>query len=579
MNQNVDVHQVFADYFQDTLIKELAYQCSKKLEEGQIYLDFKEFLKTQEKKITQDDLLKSEWVGELSDENVAFVLHQNKIYLQRYFSYETETLTSIRSLIASEDISGRKKELIRLKDFVLQIFPETATKPDWQLIASLNAYLRNFSLITGGPGTGKTTTIAKLLAIVFKNRPEVKIALVAPTGKATARMKESLLLSKDRIGKLPQEIKDKFDSIHSSTIHRLLGYQRETHYFKHHKNNPLSYDWLIIDESSMIGISLFSKLLQATPKHCQLVLLGDKNQLSSVDAGSLFGDICKSNEQTMNFFSEESASFLKEFGQEIPFMEMSKPNLMQEHIVELRQNYRFDSSSNIGKLSKEILFGKIDVDTLHALSKNEVSFKSDFQIKDIEPFFQRFESYIESDNPTDAINNFKKFRILCPSRIGAMGVEDINLKVEAYLRAKGLIKTKNQYGFYEHQPIMIRYNDYQLQLFNGDIGIILRDDDGRLTSFFESEDGSLKKVNPYLLNHYETVFAMSIHKSQGSEFDALVMVIPESTNPNLLSKELIYTGITRAKKELNIFCNEQIFVNACQKNLKNATGMTDRIKN
>ncbi len=577
MNQNVDVHQVFADYFEDELIKSLAYQCSKKLEEGQIYLKFQEFSESLEQAITQETLLTNKWVGTASDSNIAFVLHQDKVYLQRYFSYETETLSSIQKLIDAENASEKRRELLEIKDFIQGIFSGNTSKTDWQLIASLNAYTRNFSLITGGPGTGKTTTIAKLLAFVFKNHPLARVALVAPTGKATARMKESLLLSKERIPNLPSEIKHKFETIHSSTIHRLLGHQRQTHYFKHNKQNPLSYDWLIIDESSMMGISLFNKLLQAVPKHCQLVLLGDKNQLSSVDAGSLFGDICKSGEQSINLFSEESASFFNQFGQNIEPSHFSQSNIIQEHIIELRQNYRFDSESNIGKLSKEILYGNINIDTLHELSKNDVTFKGHFQKEDIEPLFRHFEAYIKADTPSDALRYFKSFRILCPSHLGTMGVQDVNVRVEAYLKAKELISFNKQYGFYEHQPIMIRTNDYQLHLFNGDIGIVRKDKEGRLMAFFEAEDGTLRKVNPYLLNSYETVFAMSIHKSQGSEFDNLAMIIPESTNVNLLNKELIYTGITRAKKTLAIFCDETLFIKACQKNLKSATGMADRM--
>ncbi len=576
MNKSVDVHQVFANYFDDDVIRKLAYECSKCLEEGQICIPFDTFLNNTGLSISENDLLKNQWVGDSESSNVVFILHQHCIYLQRYFAYETDLINTIRAHIAAENISEKQNQLFDIKDFILKLFPTTKSKTDWQLVASLNAYLHHFSLITGGPGTGKTTTIAKLLSVVFTINPNAKIALIAPTGKASARMKESLMNSKEHLN-LPKHIQDGFDNIENSTIHRLLGAKRETHYFKHHKDQPLNYDWIIIDESSMMGISLFSKLLEAVSKSCQLVLLGDKHQLSSVEAGSVFGDICNSLGNGINSFSKPEVDFFKHFAQDVPLLKAMTPNIMQGRIIELRQNYRFSEDSSIGQFSRAILSGELDIEQFTSLQNNEIQIFQDFEIDNIEQFFIHFKDYIQSKTPLEALKKYRDFRILCPTHVGKMGVDNINRSVETFLRSKQLISKYPNTPFYEHQAILIRSNDYHLQLFNGDIGIIRKDKNGQLMAYFESEDGGLRSVNPYLLDVYETAYAMSIHKSQGSEFKHIVVVLPENTPTHLLNKELVYTAVTRAKQQLSLFASASILDKACKRSLKKATGISERL--
>ena len=577
MSSSIDIHQVFADYFDEKLIRKIAYECSSKLSDGHICVDIDEYNKTHDELISEKELLESKWVTNLSDTPNVFVIQNKKIYLHRYFSYETEIVEGIHQLIAHEHLSDRKNQLVEKKELIRQLFHQQELEGNWQLVAAVMSYLHNFSIITGGPGTGKTTTIVRLLALAYTINPDIKVALVAPTGKAAMRIKETILASKLQIGNLLEtKVLESFDKIHSSTIHRLLGYKQGTHYFKHDIDNPLDYDLVIVDESSMIGVSLMAKLIRAIPSDKQLIFLGDKNQLASVEAGSVFSDICQSLSQ-INRFSQDHLDFINQFS-DYTFNQdylLSKPNILSEHIVELQKSYRFDIDKGIGRLSRAILQGTFmlqDIDKY--ASDGEVQFFTDYKVEHFESFYNLYRIYISEKDTLKALQEFAKIRLLSPTHKGKYSVDYFNVEIERYLRQSGLLFPKA--GFYHNQPIMITKNDYQLKLFNGDIGLIRENNDGELQAYFEAEDGGLRAINPNFIGQYRTVFAMTIHKSQGSEFDQVAMVLPKEEIA-ILSKELLYTGLTRAKTNLWIFSNPSILEVSSQKPVQRASGIADRL--
>jgi exodeoxyribonuclease V alpha subunit len=578
MSVSVDVHQVFADYFKDPIIKTLAYLCSEKLSEGHICVSFQELEERLEEKISKAALLEKDWISDDITKTEVFIYHQNNIYFHRYFRYETRILEAIEGFIEHENIKEKHALLKENKAFIQQLFPNSETEIDWQLIACLMAFSHHFSIITGGPGTGKTTSIAKLLSIVFYIIPQSKVALVAPTGKAAARIKESLLQSKSKISVLGQNINQSFENIHSSTIHRLLGYQRNTHYFKHNKSNPLNYDIVIVDESSMMGISLMSKLMDAIHPKAQLILLGDKNQLAAVEAGSIFGDICQSSAVKANTFDTKSLDLINMFSDVSMLPKDISNNGLSSHIIELCKSYRFDDSKGIGQLSQAILNNQITTESepWNKYEDEQVHFHLNYDSKAFETFYNHYRNYISIEDPQEALRAFNEVRLLSPVHMGQFGVEYFNEAIEKYLIKNGLIKKDGR--LYHNQAIIISKNDYQLQLFNGDVGLIRRDQQGQLQAYFEAEDGNLRTINTNFIQDFETVFAMTIHKSQGSEFDHVALVLPNQKDLGILSKELLYTGLTRAKEQLDIFTSKEIFILACQKPVARASGISGRLQ-
>ena len=381
MIQNIDTDRVFADYFKPfgKHIQAAAYYVSKKLKEGHICFSIdaynhaiKEDLIEQNPFLQEGELLDSnkliqKCVSNSIDEIQPFIIDGNRFYLQRYFFYETALLERIKSFISEEstDFENRKSVLINQKVFIQELFKSDAKETNWQLVAALTCILYNFSIVTGGPGTGKTTTVAKLLAVLYKLTPDLKVALCAPTGKAAARMNESLQKSKDSLAGLDDDIKSKYDTISAGTIHRLLGYIKGSPYFKHNDQNQLNYDVVIVDESSMVDVTLMSKLLDAIPATSKVIFLGDKEQLASVEAGSIFGDLCLSQEETINQFSQKKGALLNDIIPSLNQISVSNvlsipnKNLLNEHIVELQHSYRFKDTEGIGKFSKQVISGHV----------------------------------------------------------------------------------------------------------------------------------------------------------------------------------------------------------------------------
>lgn len=615
MSQIIDVHKEFASFFMDEKIESAAYAVSKKLEEGHTCLNIESFnsnLSQSEsegimlKPIDVDALKKSSFVSEKVEEVQPFILHNGNFYLQRYFSYETEIIEKIGQMIAHEDNSAFKAELLlKHKDFILDLFSDhkvyanfsNEENINWQLVGAITSMLSNFSIITGGPGTGKTTAVAKLLAILYTIQPELKIALAAPTGKAAARMKESLMSAVIRgendKDKLIRELNDDmqhFNKLSASTLHRLLGFQPGTHYFKHDAQNMLDYDVVIVDESSMIGASMMAKLLNAIKPTSKLIMLGDKDQLASVEAGSIFGDICLTQKGKMNKLSKQRADLINSYIvdenarlNKDDILQEPFNNPLQQHIIELKKSWRFKSTEGIGEFSHAVIQGALTDEIITKPVPQEgqyVKVCNDYESKDLADLMDGFKAYIEEEDILQALKNLNQVRFLCAVRSGRYGVQHYNSLISSYLKDEGCLEPSA--SFYENQPIMITKNNKEHNLFNGDIGLIRKDVViDKYMAYFEdgdSETGYTTIPTTYL-SEYTTVFAMTIHKSQGSEFEHVGIVLPDDENTPLLTRELIYTAITRAKERAIIFSSNEVLKAGVARQVERASGITNRFIN
>ena len=595
MNITDDIHRQFAEYFEEPAIWPYAYLLSQKLTEGNICIsvdDVPDNLNSTpySKSITAKELISLKHLVSKQDVlTTPFILHNDRLYFQRYFKYETSIIHKLNDLIAAEKtvLANRMNQLESQRTLIQSLNTDykldnltPKEKVDWQLVAVTQALLNNFTIITGGPGTGKTTTLAKLLIVLYALEPNAKVALAAPTGKASMRMLESL---KSSTLNFTEETKAKIGQLVPSTIHSLLGYKRESVNFKHNAENPLPYNWVVVDEASMIDVPMFSKLLAAIGDNTRIILLGDKDQLASVEAGSLLGDLCQTL-PSLNQFLNETAQWINTFITDddrkinAEFINDTK-QLLAGHIIELKYSHRFNSQGAIGKVSRAVIDGKVD--EVKALIENAqgtnviVDQKNDPAL--LENFVAGYEAYINEHDKAEALKKLNQLRVLVAVRQGPRGLYAINKAIELHLRKKALIKPDDE--FYENRPIMITRNMYDLGLLNGDTGIMRKDASGNMKVWFEDGQGGIKSVLPAYLNYSETAFAMTIHKSQGSEFDHVMVILPEGTSNALLTRELLYTGITRAKLSITIqgeMATIEHAVNSCVKRISGITGRIDQ---
>lgn len=596
LNQTkITIHDIFAAYFDNPLIKRLAYTVSKKLEEGHICYELNQE-NDENGEVFDNNLLKeSTFITDNPTDNIQpFVILNNKIYLHRYYYYETNILDKVNSLIQTDqkDRENRIKDLLKTKEFISTIFKNDIDESldidlqiPWQMIAVFSSVLNDFSIITGGPGTGKTTTITKLLAILFFLNPDLNVALAAPTGKAAARLNDSIINGANSIQKIPLEIKSKFLELKAQTIHRLLGVKYNSPDFKHNKENPLKYDIIIIDESSMIDVTMMSKLLDSIDSNSKLVLLGDKEQLSSIEAGSIFGDLCKTQNPANNLDKADIDlynSFIEEENLKIPQKFIAKnQNVLTGCIIELKRSFRFKNTEGIGKFSNLVINGISDksqlIDSFQECNDIQqcVRITNNYNDSALNDILNKYEDYIVEPDIEKALKKLNLIKVLCAVKEGKYGVNNYNTIIETYLKSKGLLSPKN--GFYHNQIIMITSNDYSLGLFNGDIGIVRKDPKTKqLRVYFHSENKIINFPTSNI-NSYNSVFAMTIHKSQGSEFENVVIILPKDDENKLLSRELIYTAVTRAKNNVLIITDNEVLTTSIQKKTQRVSGIIERI--
>jgi exodeoxyribonuclease V alpha subunit len=517
-------------------------------------------------------------VGEPGAHTPLILDAKSRLYLYRYWEYQEELAGGIKNRITDETCGSPTKSL---PERLNRIFPAVNDDSvDWQKVAALAAARRRFCVITGGPGTGKTTTVAKILALLTEqNRGQTfRAALVSPTGKGAARLQEAMQRSKQVLAceeRVKAMIPDK-----ASTIHRLLGPAAGSPYFRFNAQNPLSLDAVVVDEASMVDLALMSKLVQALLSRAYFILLGDKDQLSSVEAGAVLGDICDTG-RSHSFSKRFCAEIQKSTGYEIRGSKSTAG--MSDSIVQLTRSYRFAEESGIASASRAVNQGDADA-ALRILQEEKYgdlhwrplpSPKSLLHaLKD--RGLEEFHFLFQVSDPQEAFEHLDRFRVLCALRQGPFGVRAVNAFVEHLLREQKLLRGEGKW--YRGRPVLIARNDYNLHLYNGDIGVALPDPgaDGELRVFFQAPDGALRAFHPVRLPEHETVYALTVHKSQGSEFDRLLLILPDRDSP-VLTRELIYTGITRAREEVEVWGREDVFGEAVGRRTTRMSGLRDAL--
>jgi len=522
-------------------------------------------------------------VGSPGDFKPIILDNVHRLYFQRYWQYEQDIAQFILRRLPVDQNPGTSPPIIREK---LQFyFPEMSYGHiSWSGIAAATALMRKFLVITGSPGTGKTTTITKIMAFLLDvKKSKLRIALCAPTGKAAARLEESVKKTKEILN-CPADIKNQIPD-EAMTIHRLLGSIRHSPYFRFNEKNHLPYDLVVVDEASMVDLPLMAKLMTALSPNAQLILLGDKDQLASVETGAVLGSICFPD--PLNVFSETFGRQLTGICGEKTKTSDLAPGV-QDCIIELKHNYRFPEESGIGLLSRAIKGGDAEriLELIDAGKLSDIHFTEMIRPEDTQQLLSArvLESYREYLHAVISVplcvenvfDRFESFRVLCALRVGIWGSQRMNIIIERLLSESGLINLTVPY--YEGRPVMIVQNDYRLQLFNGDVGIVLRDptDQNKLKVFFRDQRQGLRSITPERLPQHETVWAMTVHKSQGSEFDKVVLILSDSDVP-VLTRELLYTGITRARFYADIWTTRDALSKTIQKQVIRQSGLTDAI--
>jgi exodeoxyribonuclease V alpha subunit len=471
----------------------------------------------------------------------------------------------------------------RVREALRALPEEGATRVpliDWQAVAALAALLNGLTIISGGPGTGKTFTMAKILALMVEQARGRKpaIALAAPTGKAAARLKGIIKENKASLNCSP-EVKELIPE-EASTIHRLLGPIRGAG-FRFNKDNPLPYDAVVIDETSMSDLPLMSKLASALKEEAQLILLGDRDQLASVQPGAVFGDICGAADA--NRFSSGFRRYIEmAAGHELPAAGEDSPALIDSTVV-LEKNYRFAGESGIGRLSRLVKEGKgrEALDLLESGAFSDISWRDAPSAAALAGVLEResldyHADYLKAGEPAGAFTLFNRFHTLCALREGPYGVVAVNQTIQNFCVKRGLVRREGRW--YRGQPLLVIANDYRLKLFNGDIGILLDDPEtGTLRAYFPSEEGMFRKILPGRLSAYETAHAITVHKSQGSEFEHVLVLLADRQS-EVVTRELIYTAITRARKRVEIWGRQEVFVEAVSRQTRRVSGLQDRLR-
>lgn len=507
---------------------------------------------------------------ETDDKRKPFVLNGSRLYMRRYWDYERIVEKALKNLNKDSGINFDESMLSKY-------FKESDAK---QKEAATKAIKKRLSILSGGPGTGKTYTVARVVALLaeknLKSKKKFDVRIAAPTGKAAVRMVESI---KDAKADLREEKKIEDVILNAipekaSTIHSLLESKYNSPYFKHDSKNPLTADMVIIDEASMVDLPLMAKLLDALPEKCMLMLVGDIDQLASVEPGRVYGDVCQA--------AREGKS-------------------LAGCLTRLTKSWRFPEDSAIGKVSRLINAGSCDAwktlkkeeeaDSQHLhlqVFESEELLQENSQIKTMVE--QRFADFLKAKTPKVALDAASNFRILCALRKGPYGVKRMNRRVEKILSEKGLEPGGR---FYDHKLIMVKVNTPALNLYNGDVGVVLAKDGAgakkkEFTAWFydkdqdKDKDKDVRPVPVNLLPDHETAFAMTVHKSQGSEFPYVALILPGDDKSPILTRELLYTGMTRVKIDdgeekktgkLTMWCSEASFEKAVTTKTTRTTGL------
>lgn len=510
----------------------------------------------------------------VSDGSVAtpLVLCEGRLYLNRMWHHERVIARFFSQ--NSPELSGDEALLTTT---LAALFPPSQ-EVDWQKVAAAVALTRRVSVISGGPGTGKTTTVAKLLAALIQTntQPKCRIRLAAPTGKAAARLTESLGAA---LRQLPlTDEQKKLLPAEAGTLHRLLGAQPGSQRLRYHAGNPLHLDVLVVDEASMIDLPMMARLIAALPDHARVIFLGDRDQLASVEAGAVLGDICAW--VNAGYTPARAQELSRLTGTRVPAGEGTEAGALRDSLCLLQKSYRFGSDSGIGQLARAVNNGDAKaMKNVFSQDFSDIALKPLRSTPDYESMLEDaaagYADYLAQLKaravPADVLAAFSKYQLLCALREGPYGVSGVNEQLEQTLARKRRIMLSRHSRWYEGRPVMIARNDSALGLFNGDIGIALDRGTG-LRVWFPMPDGTIKSVQPSRLPEHDTAWVMTVHKSQGSEFNHAALILPSQSVP-LVTRELVYTAITRARQQLSLYADPALLVQAIAVRTERRSGL------
>jgi exodeoxyribonuclease V alpha subunit len=524
------------------------------------------------------------WVASLSSSPLVAVgdggppdrplrLDGTRLYLDRYWREERRIAVDL--LDRSGGVAGPVDEAV-LAAGLGRLFPGDGGPdgPDLQRAASVAAVANRFAVVAGGPGTGKTTTVARILALldeqaVVAGRPPPRFALTAPTGKAAARLEEAVHAEAAAMPIEPAT-RDRLLSLSASTMHRLLGWRPGSRSrFRHDRGNRLPHDVVVVDETSMVSLSLMARLVEAVRTDARLILVGDPDQLASIEAGAVLGDI------------------VGPAGGGQPGPAPVSPSSFGRGIVVLRRVHRFggaiaelaaairagDPESALGVLrdgSGDVTWVEADAGPPSSDLAGSLAPVRDLVVA----AGRRVTAAARAGDARDALDAMRSMRVLCAHRRGPYGVTTWTEHVERWLTA-----SVRGYGaggqWYVGRPLLVTQNDYGLRLYNGDIGVVIDAGAGRLAAVFERRGAPLE-VSPRRLAAVETVHAMTVHKSQGSQFSSVAVILPDPTSP-ILTRELLYTAVTRAQSRLVVVGLEDSLRAAINRPIARASGLRERL--
>lgn len=482
-------------------------------------------------------------------------LVDRRLYLERYWQEESTVAAELSQRWSTPVAAPAMERVAEAADALLDI----AHDPD-QAAAALTPLFSGVSVIAGGPGTGKTYTVARVLGMLHRTLPHPPvIALVAPTGKAAVRMDESLARA---LSTMPADLRERLSELRASTIHRLLGWTPEArNRFQHDRSNPLPHDVVVVDESSMVSITLMARLLAALRPGTRLVLVGDPHQLAPVEAGAVLADIVDAPVRP----APNVHTALAHFGLDA-----------SSSIAVLSRNRRFDQ--HIATFADAVLAGDIDTvtdviqDPKPGVRYSQTAEDSDLKQRVLGSTIPMIRAAQAGDAHL-ALAKLTEHRLLCAHRHGPYGVDHWSRTISAWLLAE-LPELAQAGQWYPGRGVLVTQNAPELGLFNGDIGVTVADPDGLRVHFARGD--VTQAVSPFAMDAVTTVHAMTVHKAQGSQFATVTTLLPPPESP-LLTRELVYTAITRAEREISLIGSLDSVRKAVVTGARRASGLADRL--